>query len=224
MFTWGYGKHNQLGHGQEVTQLDIPQQVEAIKNLKVIKATATEHSTLFLTDNNIFGMFKLNSEFDSSSSAHSDTNEGTHCLKLHSIIDYIPSEIFTGLVTSTKLLILTHNSHLYEVDTVFGENGFKQGEFIIVGFQDSIMLFAEDRTVIHWEIIALNRCRKTVYSLSDNVDCLSDLNQIFLTLNRIPFLVNNDVPLKINKLSSYFLSPRQVEIAYLAVSLDTYLT
>ena len=58
-------------------------------------------------------------------------------------------------------------------------------------------LFTPEISVVHWEIIALNKCRKTVYSLSNNLDCLSDLNQVFATLNRIPFLINNDSPLKI---------------------------
>lgn len=132
---------------------------------------------------------------------------------LHSVIDYIPADIFIGLITDEKLMILTHDCQLYHLDKVFGEEGFEHTEFQMVGFQDSLMLFSTDKTIIHWEIIALNRCQKTVYSLSENLDCLSDLNQVFATLNRIPFLINNDIPLKIKKLSSYLITPMKVDIS-----------
>ena len=132
---------------------------------------------------------------------------------MQSVIDYVPSEIFVGLVTEEKLLILTHDCQLYQIDSVFGNEGYEHGDFQMVGFQDSLMLFSNDKSVVHWEIIGLNKCRKTVYSLSERLDCLSDLNQVFATLNRIPFLVGNDIPLKIKKLSSYYLTPRRIELS-----------
>lgn len=110
-------------------------------------------------------------------------------------------------------MILTHDSQLYQIDSIFGEEGYETGEYTIVGFQDSMMLFAIDKTVIHWEILSLNQCRKTVYSISENLDCLSDMNQVFTTLNRIPFLIDNDVPLKIKKLSSYLITPLKADLA-----------
>lgn len=75
----------------------------------------------------------------------------------HSIVDYVPSEIFIGLVTSKHLLILTHDSKLLQVDKVFGEDGYQTGEHIIVGFQDSLMMYTNNREIIHWEIISLNK-------------------------------------------------------------------
>jgi hypothetical protein len=134
-------------------------------------------------------------------------------MMLHSIIDYVSADVFIGLITDERLMILTHDCQLYHLDKVFGEEGFEHRQFQMVGFQDSLMLFSTDRTIIHWEIIALNKCRKTVYSISESLDCLSDLNQVFNTLNRIPFLINNDMPLKIKKLSSYFITPMKVDIS-----------
>ena len=138
---------------------------------------------------------------------------GGNLVMLHSVIDYVASEIFIGLVTEEKLMILTHNWQLFEIDSIFGVDGYHHGQFIIVGFQDSLMLFSDDLTVIHWEVIALNKWRKTVYSLSEKLDWLSELNQIFATLNRIPFLIGNETPLKIKRLSSYFLTPIKTDLA-----------
>jgi hypothetical protein len=108
-------------------------------------------------------------------------------MMLHSVIDYVSADIFIGLITDEKLMILTHDCQLYHLDKVFGEEGFEHRQFQMVGFQDSLMLFSTDRTIIHWEIIALNKCRKT--------------------------LINNDMPLKIKKLSSYFITPMKVDIS-----------
>ena len=138
---------------------------------------------------------------------------GENLLMLHSIIDYVPSEIFIGLVSEHKLMVLTQDLQIYEIDSIIEKDGSKQGQYIIVGFQDSLMLFSENKSIIHWEIISLNKCRKTIYSLSENIDCLSDLNQVFLTLNRIPFLINNDTPLEIRKLSSYCSTPIKIDLS-----------
>ena len=196
MFSWGCGEQGELGHGNELKQSDIPLQVECLDEFKITKATANANSTLFLTSSNIFGMFY-----------------GGNLLMLHSITDYVPSEIFIGLVSDQKLMVLTHDLQMYEIDSMVEKDGYKQGQYIIVGFQDSLMLFSEDKSIIHWEIISLNKCRKTIYSLSENIDCLSDLNQVFLTLNRIPFLINNDTPLEIKKLSSYYSTPIKIDLS-----------
>ena len=197
LFTWGYGEQGELGHGDEVTQIDTPLLVKWLDQFKVRKATATSNSTLFLTESNQFGMFY-----------------GGNLIMFHSVYDYVASEIFIGIVTEEKLMILTQNCQLFEIDSIFGIDGYQHGQFILVGFQDSLMLFSDDLIVIHWEIIALNKWRKTVYSLSEKkLDCLSDLNQIFATLNRIPFLIGNETPLKIKKLSSYFLTPIKTDLA-----------
>ena len=124
MYTWGYGGQGELGHGDHLTQTDVPTKIECVDHFKITKATATVNSTLFHTEDNIFGMFYC----------------GTKLL-LHSIIDYIPSEIFIGLITDSKLMIMTHESQMYMVDAIFGQDGFQHGEYTVVGFQDSLMLF-----------------------------------------------------------------------------------
>ena len=78
-------------------------------------------------------------------------------LFLNSVNDYVSSEIFTGLVTKEKLLILTQDFKLYCIDEIFGDEGYEQGQYNIVGYHDSLMLFAQDKTVIHWEILSFSK-------------------------------------------------------------------
>jgi len=98
LFTWGKGEQGELGHGFELIQSDVPLQVLWVDDLKIVKAAATSCSTIFLSEDNVLGLFIGNTK-----------------LLLQSIIDYVPSEIFTGLVSDNKLMILTHDFHLFEI-------------------------------------------------------------------------------------------------------------
>lgn len=110
-----------------------------------------------------------------------------------------------------KLCILTQSLQIYQIDKIFID--LNPCDCTIVGFQDSVLLISPDRTLTHWQVMGVNKCKKTVYAISEALDCLSDLNQVFATLNRIPFLVNNDNQLRIRRLSSYFLTPFKQNLA-----------
>jgi hypothetical protein len=140
LFTWGFGDQGELGHGYQIIHSDVPLKVECLESYKIKKATATIGATLFLTWDNIFGVFTANSK-----------------VMFHSIIDFVPSEIFNGLITEEKLLILTHDLQLFQIDTIFEDENYEKDDYIIVGFQDSLMLISKNKTVIQWEIMSLEK-------------------------------------------------------------------
>lgn len=106
----------------------------------MIKTTATFNSTQFLTEDSVFGIL----------------SNGKRTM-FHSIFNYIPNESLTGLITDDSFIILTHDLQLYHIDSIFGQEGFNKEECTVVGFQDSFMLFSNDKTIIYWEILSFQK-------------------------------------------------------------------